>query len=304
MSKKSTEPPSKEFRSGFVSIIGKPNVGKSTLMNALIGERLSIITAKAQTTRHRIFGILTGKDFQIVYSDTPGVMKPQYELQEAMMRFVYQSLEDADMILFVVELGDKMDGDNVEILELLRKSGVPALFVINKIDKSKGSQLEDKVTYFKEFSGDIPILCISALDKTNLEPLFDQILEKLPVHPPYFPDDEMTDRTERFFASEIIREKIFLNYKKEVPYSCEVIIASFKEEEKIIRVMAEIFVERATQRAIIIGHGGLALKKVGIEARKDMEAFFGKQVHLETYVRVEKDWRQNKLKLKRFGYVD
>ncbi|WP_339816237.1 GTPase Era [uncultured Imperialibacter sp.] len=304
MSKKSTEPPSPAFRSGFVSIIGKPNVGKSTLMNALIGERLSIITAKAQTTRHRIFGILTGKDFQIVYSDTPGVMKPQYELQEAMMRFVYQSLEDADVILFVVELGDKMDGDNVEILELLRKSGVPALFVINKIDKSKGSQLEDKVTYFKEFSGDIPILCISALDKTNLEPLFDQILEKLPVHPPYFPDDEMTDRTERFFASEIIREKIFLNYKKEVPYSCEVIIASFKEEEKIIRVMAEIFVERATQRAIIIGHGGLALKKVGIEARKDMEAFFGKQVHLETYVRVEKDWRQNKLKLKRFGYVD
>ncbi|WP_339791132.1 GTPase Era [uncultured Imperialibacter sp.] len=304
MSKKSTDQPPTAFRSGFVSIIGKPNVGKSTLMNALIGERLSIITAKAQTTRHRIFGILTGKDFQIVYSDTPGVMKPQYELQEAMMRFVYQSLEDADMILFVVELGDKMDGDNVEILELLRKSGVPALFVINKIDKSKGSQLEDKVTYFKEFSGDIPILCISALDKTNLEPLFDQILEKLPVHPPYFPDDEMTDRTERFFASEIIREKIFLNYKKEVPYSCEVIIASFKEEEKIIRVMAEIFVERATQRAIIIGHGGLALKKVGIEARKDMEAFFGKQVHLETYVRVEKDWRQNKLKLKRFGYVD
>jgi len=304
MSKKSTDQPPTAFRSGFVSIIGKPNVGKSTLMNALIGERLSIITAKAQTTRHRIFGILTGKDFQIVYSDTPGVMKPQYELQEAMMRFVYQSLEDADVILFVVELGDKMDGDNVEILELLRKSGVPALFVINKIDKSKGSQLEDKVTYFKEFSGDIPILCISALDKTNLEPLFDQILEKLPVHPPYFPDDEMTDRTERFFASEIIREKIFLNYKKEVPYSCEVIIASFKEEEKIIRVMAEIFVERATQRAIIIGHGGLALKKVGIEARKDMEAFFGKQVHLETYVRVEKDWRQNKLKLKRFGYVD
>ncbi|WP_416868043.1 MAG: GTPase Era [Imperialibacter sp.] len=304
MSKKSTDQPPTAFRSGFVSIIGKPNVGKSTLMNALIGERLSIITAKAQTTRHRIFGILTGKDFQIVYSDTPGVMKPQYELQEAMMRFVYQSLEDADMILFVVELGDKMDGDNVEILELLRKSGVPALFVINKIDKSKGSQLEDKVTYFKEFSGDIPILCISALDKTNLEPLFDQILEKLPVHPPYFPEDEMTDRTERFFASEIIREKIFLNYKKEVPYSCEVIIASFKEEEKIIRVMAEIFVERATQRAIIIGHGGLALKKVGIEARKDMEAFFGKQVHLETYVRVEKDWRQNKLKLKRFGYVD
>jgi len=304
MSKKSTDQPPTAFRSGFVSIIGKPNVGKSTLMNALIGERLSIITAKAQTTRHRIFGILTGKDFQIVYSDTPGVMKPQYELQEAMMRFVYQSLEDADVILFVVELGDKMDGDNVEILELLRKSGVPALFVINKIDKSKGSQLEDKVTYFKEFSGDIPILCISALDKTNLVPLFDQILEKLPVHPPYFPDDEMTDRTERFFASEIIREKIFLNYKKEVPYSCEVIIASFKEEEKIIRVMAEIFVERATQRAIIIGHGGLALKKVGIEARKDMEAFFGKQVHLETYVRVEKDWRQNKLKLKRFGYVD
>lgn len=304
MSKKSKDLSSDEFRSGFVSIVGKPNVGKSTLMNALIGERLSIITAKAQTTRHRIFGILTGNNFQIVYSDTPGVLKPQYELQEAMMHFVYESLEDADVILFVVELGDKMDEDNVEILELLRKSGVPTIFVINKIDKAKGSQVEDKVAYFKEFSGDIPILCISALDKTNLEPLFEQIIGKLPVHPPYFPEDEMTDRTERFFASEIIREKIFLNYKKEVPYSCEVTVTAFKEEEIIIRIQAEIFVERATQRAIIIGHGGQALKKVGIEARKDMEAFFGKQVHLETYVRVDKDWRQNKAKLKRFGYVN
>jgi GTPase len=304
MSKKSKDLSSDEFRSGFVSIVGKPNVGKSTLMNALIGERLSIITAKAQTTRHRIFGILTGNNFQIVYSDTPGVLKPQYELQEAMMHFVHESLEDADVILFVVELGDKMDEDNVEILELLRKSGVPTIFVINKIDKAKGSQVEDKVAYFKEFSGDIPILCISALDKTNLEPLFEQIIGKLPVHPPYFPEDEMTDRTERFFASEIIREKIFLNYKKEVPYSCEVTVTAFKEEEKIIRIQAEIFVERATQRAIIIGHGGQALKKVGIEARKDMEAFFGKQVHLETYVRVDKDWRQNKAKLKRFGYVN
>ena len=304
MPKKATNSTPQAYRSGFVAIIGKPNVGKSTLMNALIGERLSIITAKAQTTRHRIFGILTGKDFQIVYSDTPGVLKPQYELQEAMMHFVNESLDDADFILFVVELGDKMDEDNVEILEKLKRSNIPTLFVINKIDKAKGSQLEDKITYFKEFAGDIPLLGISALEKVNLEPLFNHIIEKLPVHPPYFPEDEMTDRTERFFASEMIREKIFLNYKKEVPYSCEVIIASFKEEEKIIRVQAEIYVERATQRAIIIGKGGEALKKVGIEARKEMETFFGKQVHLETYVRVDKDWRRNKLKLKRFGYMN
>lgn len=295
--------PSNDFRSGFVSIIGKPNVGKSTLMNALVGERLSIITAKAQTTRHRIFGILNGKDFQIVYSDTPGVLKPLYELQQAMMSFVNQALEDADIILFIVELGDKMDEDNAGILERLRNSGMAVLFVINKIDQAKGSQLEDKVTYFKEFAGDIPIIPVSALNKLNLDTLFSHILERLPVHPPYFPEDEMTDRSERFFAAEIIREKIFMNYKKEVPYSCEVVVNSFKEDEKIIRIQAEIYVERPTQRGILIGKGGESLKKVGIESRKEMEAFFGKQVHLETHVKVDKDWRKNQNKLKRFGYV-
>ncbi len=303
MSKPLANSPSAEFRSGFVSIIGKPNVGKSTLMNALIGERLSIVTAKAQTTRHRIFGILTGKDFQIVYSDTPGVMKPAYELQEAMMHYVKESLEDADVILFIVELGDKMDEDNAEILARLSKSGVPVLFVINKMDLSKGSQLEDKITYFKEFAGDIPIVSVSALQKSNLEVLFNFIIEKMPVHPPYFPEDEMSDKTERFFAAEMIREKIFLNYKKEVPYSCEVVVTAFQEEEKIIRIQSEIYVERPTQRGILIGKGGEALKKVGTEARKDMEAFFGKQVHLETFVKVDKDWRSSRIKLKRFGYM-
>jgi len=303
MSKPSANTPPAEFRSGFVSIIGKPNVGKSTLMNALIGERLSIVTAKAQTTRHRIFGILTGKDFQIVYSDTPGVMKPAYELQEAMMHYVKESLEDADVILFIVELGDKMDEDNAEILARLSKSGVPVLFVINKMDLSKGSQLEDKITYFKEFAGDIPIVSVSALQKSNLEALFNFIIEKMPVHPPYFPEDEMSDKTERFFAAEMIREKIFLNYKKEVPYSCEVVVTAFQEEEKIIRIQSEIYVERPTQRGILIGKGGEALKKIGTEARKDMEAFFGKQVYLETFVKVDKDWRSSRIKLKRFGYM-
>lgn len=303
MSGQAPAPSINNFRSGFVSIIGKPNVGKSTLMNALVGERLSIITAKAQTTRHRIFGILTGKDFQIVYSDTPGVLKPQYELQQAMMYFVKEAIEDADVVLFIVELGDKMDEDNAEILERLRKSAIPVLFIINKIDQAKGSQLEDKITYFKEFAGDIPIVPVSALQKLNLDDLFGHIISWLPVHPPYFPEDEMTDKTERFFASEIIREKIFLNYKKEVPYSCEVVVSSFKEDEKIIRIQAEIYVERPTQRGILIGKAGESLKKVGIESRKEMEAFFGKQVHLETHVKVDKDWRKNQGKLKRFGYV-
>jgi len=289
------------FKAGFVSILGKPNVGKSTLMNALTGERLSIITSKAQTTRHRIFGIVSGEDFQMVYSDTPGVLDPSYKLQEGMMRFVKASLEDADIVLYVVELGEKYD-ENSYIQKILSGS-FRTILIVNKMDLAVGSQLEDKLTYWKDLFPETTIIPVSAKDKLNLDELFETIKSELPYHPPYFPTDTLTDKPERFFGAEIIREKIFLNYKKEVPYSCEVVITEFKEEEKIIRMRAEIFVERTSQKGILIGHQGKSLKKVGIEARTDMERFFEKQVHLETYVKVEKDWRKNDKQLKRFGYL-
>ena len=288
------------FKAGFVSILGKPNVGKSTLMNALTGERLSIITSKAQTTRHRIFGILTGEDFQMVYSDTPGVLDPQYELQESMMSFVQASIEDADVVLWVVELGEKYRQS--DFIDSVIQGSHKTILVINKADLATGSQLEDKVAYWREHFPEVELLAVSAKDKTNLNPLFESIKGALPVHPPYFPEDALTDKPERFFASEIIREKIFLLYKKEVPYSSEVVVTEFKEEPKIIRMRAEIFVERTTQKGILIGHRGEMLKKVGIEARKDLETFFQKKVYLETYVKVEKDWRKKKKQLKRFGY--
>ncbi|MBV6644210.1 MAG: GTPase Era [Cyclobacteriaceae bacterium] len=290
------------FKSGFVSILGKPNVGKSTLMNALTGERLSIITSKAQTTRHRIFGILTGSDFQVVYSDTPGVIDPQYKLQESMMKFVKSSLEDADVILYVVELGEKFEHNPV--IDILVATDIPVFLVINKIDQAKGSQLHDKVEYWKEKLPTIPSMQVSALEKLNLEELFSAIKNKLPEHPPFFPEDTLTDKPERFFAAENIREKIFLNYKKEVPYSTEVEIEEFHEEEAIIRMRAVIYVERDSQKGIIIGKKGESLKKVGIQARADLEQFFGKQVYLETYVKVEKDWRKKEKNLKRFGYLN
>lgn len=287
-------------KAGFVSIVGKPNVGKSTLMNALIGENLSIITSKAQTTRHRIFGILSGDDYQIVYSDTPGILDPQYELQQNMMNYVNASLEDADLVLYVSDIYEKFE--EAAIIAKIQKEGIPIILVLNKIDQAKGSQADDKLTYFKEHVQAVSCHMVSALEKTNLEPLMADILERMPEHPAYFPDDEITDRSERFFASEIVREKIFLLYKKEVPYSTQVMVSEFKEEEKIIRMRAEIFVERDSQKGIIIGQGGEALKKLGIAARADLEKFFGKQVHLETHVKVEKDWRKNPDKLKRFGY--
>ena len=288
-------------KSGFVSIIGKPNVGKSTLMNKLIGEKLSIITSKAQTTRHRIFGILSGQDFQLIYSDTPGILAPQYELHKSMMRFVNSSLEDADVILFVTDLYEKADEAD-DAIEKLKNANVPVIFVMNKIDLAKGSQAHDKIEYWKEYIKPDHIIEVSALEGTNVEKLFDTIMENIPVHPPYFPKDELTDRPERFFAAEIVREKIFLNYKKEVPYSCEVLISEFNEEEEIIRLRAEIYVERKSQKGIIIGKGGEALKKVGSAARLDMEDFFGKKVFLETFVKVEENWRKNSNLLKRFGY--
>ncbi|MCP4456560.1 MAG: GTPase Era [Cytophagales bacterium] len=291
---------SKNFRSGFVTIMGRPNVGKSTLMNALTGTKLAITSPKAQTTRHRIFGIITKDNYQIVYSDTPGTITPKYKLQEQMMAYVNASLEDADLILLLVALEDK--NDSPEMIEMALRTGLPIIFLVNKVDLRKGSQVEDKVSYWKELYPELEIFPVSAKENFNTEELFKRIIDFLPVHPPYFPEDSITDKPEKFFASETIREKIFLNYQKEIPYSSEVVVTEFKEEEKIIRIRAEIFIERDSQKGILIGHKGASLKKVGIEARKDMETFFGKQVHLETFVKVEKDWRRNEKKLKRFGY--
>lgn len=292
----------KEFKSGFVSIVGKPNVGKSSLMNKLVGENVSIITAKAQTTRHRIMGILNGDDYQIVYSDTPGILEPKYSLHQAMMSYVKVSLEDADVILLVVELGEKFD--EAHYTRFLRLK-TPILLVINKIDLGKGSQVEDKVAYWKSMLPNITeIITVSAKSGENVSTILDKVKSMLPVHPPFFPQDEFTDRTERFFASEIIREKIFLNYSEEIPYSAEVMINSFKDQEDIIRISAEIFVERETQKGIIIGKGGSSLKKVGTESRIDMEAFFGKKVFLETHVKVADNWRKEKNRLRQFGYLE
>jgi GTPase len=292
----------KEFKAGFVSIVGKPNVGKSSLMNKLVGENVSIITSKAQTTRHRIMGILNGEDYQVVYSDTPGILEPKYSLHQAMMSFVKVSLEDADVILLVVELNDKFEP---ELFERFQRIKTPILLLINKTDLGKGSQVADKIKYWKEQLPTITdILPVSAKTGENVDKILDTVKAMLPVHPPFFPQDEFTDRTERFFASEIIREKIFLNYSEEIPYSAEVAINSFKDEPDIIRISAEIYVERDTQKGIIIGKGGSSLKKVGTEARKDMEAFFGKKIFLETHVRVADNWRKEKNKLRQFGYLN
>lgn len=287
-------------KAGFVSIIGRPNVGKSTLMNALVGEKLSIITSKAQTTRHRIMGILSGPDFQIVYSDTPGVITPKYELQKSMMTFVNASLEDADVILWVVDVTE--EDINEELFRRVLHSEVPVIFLLNKIDLIGEVEAEKRLEVWKTKVKALHYLPVSAISKKNIDLVLGLIIQQMPVHPPYFPADELTDKTQRFFAAEIIREKIFLHYDKEVPYSCEVAIIEFKEDKKIIRIQAEIYVERTSQRSIIIGKGGAAIKQVGIEARKDMEAFFGKQVHLETYVKVETDWRKRDSQLRKFGY--
>lgn len=287
-------------KSGFVSIIGKPNVGKSTLMNQLVGEKISIITSKAQTTRHRILGILSGEDFQVVYSDTPGILNPQYELHKSMMRFVSSSLEDADVILFVTDLYEKYEED--AMIQRLQNADTPIILVLNKIDLSKGSQALDKMNYWKEIIKTDHTILISALNGEGISDLFEMILNILPEHPPYFPKDEITDKPERFFVSEIVREKIFMNYKKEVPYSCEVVTTDFVEDEKIIRIRVTINVERTSQRAIVLGHKGERIKKVGTEARLDMEKFFGKKVFLEQFVKVEPDWRKKSIKLKGFGY--
>ena len=293
----------KVHKSGFVSIIGNPNVGKSTLMNAFVGEKLSIITSKAQTTRHRIFGIVNGENFQVVFSDTTGIIKPAYELQESMMGFVKTALEDADMLLYMVELGEQGLKDEA-FFKKIKNSNTPVLLLLNKIDRSEQSILEEQVQKWSALVPNAEIYPISALENFNIEEVFSRILELLPEGPAYFPKDQFTDKPERFFVNESIREKIFLKYKKEVPYAVEVETEAFLEDEKIIRIRSVIMVERDSQKGIIIGHKGNALKKVGIEARRDLEKFFGKQVYLELYVKVNKDWRKNNKQLKRFGYKE
>jgi len=289
-------------KAGFVNIIGSPNVGKSTLMNVLVGERLSIITSKAQTTRHRIMGIVNGEDFQIVYSDTPGVLKPNYKLQESMMDFVNTALSDADIILFVTDIYEDIKIEE-KVLHKIKNTSSKVLLLVNKIDLAKEQdQLETKVQYWKTEVPNAEVIPVSALEKFNVNYVFDRIMALLPEGPGYYDKDQLTDKPEKFFVSEMIREKILMNYKKEIPYSVEVVIESFKDEEKIIKIRAEILVVRDSQKGIIIGHQGKALKKVGTEARKDIETFFGKQVFLELFVKVNKDWRDSDIQLRRFGY--
>ena len=288
-------------RSGFVNILGNPNVGKSTIMNALVGEKLSIITAKAQTTRHRIMGIVNGEDFQIVYSDTPGILRPQYKLQETMMNYVNSALTDADMILYVTDVTERTANEG-EYIDKIRESGIPVIVAVNKVDLTIQDELEKIVgSWHLAFPGS-PIIPISALKNFNLDSLLNAVLAKLPESPPYFPKDQLTDKYERFFASEIIREKILINYKKEIPYSVEIEIESFNDLKDILKIRALIHVTRDSQKGIIIGHKGSMLKRVGTEARHDMEDFFRKKVFLELYVKVTKDWRDKPLTLKRFGY--
>jgi GTP-binding protein Era len=288
-------------KAGFVNIIGNPNVGKSTLMNAFIGEKLSIITAKAQTTRHRILGIVNGEDFQLILSDTPGIIKPAYELQDSMMKFVKSAFEDADILLYMVEIGERALKDTA-FLEKLKDSKIPVLLLLNKIDASDQQTLEEQTQYWQEQLPSAEIHPISALRNFNVKEVFERILELLPEAPPYFPKDQLTDKPERFFVNEIIREKILEHYKKEIPYSVEIETEEFLEDEKIIRIRSVIMVERDSQKGIIIGHKGAALKRVGIAARKDLEKFFDKQVHIELFVKVNKNWRSNPYQLRRFGY--
>ncbi len=288
-------------KAGFVNIVGNPNVGKSTLMNAFVGERLSIITSKAQTTRHRILGIVNGDDFQVVLSDTPGIIKPAYRLQESMMEFVKSAFEDADILLYLVELGEKELKDEA-FLKKITQAKIPVLLLINKIDKGNEALLDQAVALWQEKVPNAEIFAISALQNFGVPEVFNRIIELLPESPPFYPKDQLTDKPERFFVNEAIREKILMHYKKEIPYSVEIDTEEFLEDENIIRIRSIIMVERETQKGIIIGHKGEALKRVGTEARKDLEKFFGKQIHLELYVKVNKNWRSNEKQLRRFGY--
>ena len=290
-------------RAGFVNIIGNPNVGKSTLMNALVGEKLSIVTAKAQTTRHRIMGIVNTDDYQIVYSDTPGMLKPNYRLQEDMMKFVDAAIGDADIILYVTDVVEKSD-KNLEYVRKLQKLECPVIVVINKIDISDQAKVMELISYWNETIPGATVIPVSARERFNLESVLEAIVDKLPVSPPWFDKDQFTDRNLRFFASEIIREKILENYSQEIPYRCEVAVEAFKEGRERYEISAVIYVMRDTQKGIIIGKGGAALKKTGTEARLDMEDFFQKKVFLQLFVKVDPDWRENRRELRKFGYEE
>lgn len=290
-----------KFKSGFVNIIGNPNVGKSTLLNLLMEEKLVIATHKAQTTRHRVKGILTGDNYQIVFSDTPGILDPAYELQSRMMEYVKEALVDADLILYVVEIGEK-GVKNEEIFEKIRNSKVPVIILINKIDTTTQEKLEQAVEHWHSVLPQAEILPISALENVNINLLKEKIIQLLPEGPQYFPEDQLTDKSERFIVNEVIREKVLLHYKKEIPYSVEVVTQLFKEGLEIIHIETEIYVERDSQKGIIIGHKGEPLSRVGKEAREDLEKFFGKSIFLKLFVKVKKDWRKKDSDLKRFGY--
>lgn len=289
-------------RSGFVNILGNPNVGKSTLMNVLVGERLSVITPKAQTTRHRIMGIISGDDYQIVYSDTPGILNPKYRLQSAMMKSVESALDDADLIIYVTDVIESVS-KNEKHLNRILNSSVQKLIVVNKIDLTTQPALEKIVGLWMEMAPEVPVLPVSAMNSFNTDLLMKEIIGRLPEGPPYFPKNQLTDRYERFFVSEVIRGKIFENYQQEIPYSAEVEIESFREEASITRISAVIFVERDSQKGIIIGRNGTMLKRVGTGARKEIEEFLGRKVFLELYVKVAREWRNSPRMLKKFGYL-
>ena len=291
-----------KHQSGFVSIIGKPNVGKSTLMNALVGEKLSIISPKVQTTRHRIMGILSKPEYQLVFSDTPGIIEPKYKLHGNMMQFVNDSLEDADVVIYLTDTFTSTEKD-AELIERIKAIKSPLIIVVNKVDELKETeQIVERVNFWKEQVDCEAIIPISALNKFNLDMLLQNILKHAPEAPPFYPEDQLTDKSERFIAAEIIREKIMMRYKEEIPYSVQVEVVEFKDEEKLLRISAEIYVMRDSQKIILIGKGGIALKNVGVAARRDMEQFFGKQVFLQTFVKVKDNWRDDDRMLKQFGY--
>ena len=288
-------------KSGFINIIGNPNVGKSTLMNSLVGEKLSIITSKAQTTRHRILGIVNGNNFQLIFSDTPGIIKPSYELQDSMMEFVKSALDDADILLYMVEIGEKSI-KNIDIQKKIQAAKIPTIILLNKIDLSTQEDIKIQI---KNWSKDYPnaeIYPISALNNFNIEKVINRIINLVPESPAYFPKDQLTDRPERFFVNEKLREKILMYYDKEIPYSVEVVTDEFKEEKSLIKIRSKILVERESQKGIIIGHRGIALKKIGSKARIDLEKFFGKKIFIELHVKVSKNWRSSIKQLKKFGY--
>ena len=288
-------------RSGFINIIGNPNVGKSTLMNNLVGEKLSIITSKAQTTRHRILGIVNGDNFQLIFSDTPGIIKPSYELQDSMMDFVKSALEDADVLLYMVEIGEKSIKDS-EVHDKIQSAKIPTIILLNKIDLSNQEDIENQIKVWSNKYPNTEIYPVSAINNFNTEKVINRIIELIPESPAYFPKDQLTDKPERFFVNEKLREKILLYYNKEIPYSVEVQTEEFKEEESIIRIRSLILVERESQKGIIIGHNGVALKKIGSKARIELEKFFGKKIFIELHVKVSKNWRSNSNQLRKFGY--